>query len=204
MLLHESIDQVAASDPHRPALSFGGRTFTFGELTARTTRLAAALGHCTRPGDRVAILGENHPSWVEAYYGVPRAGRIFVFLNHRLAAAELAAMVERAGATLVVGPRTDLDRIQPALTAVADVAAPGSLPTYVDLDQWERMRNEQPEPAAGAAAGARGGREAAVSRHADLVDLHQWQHRIAQGRNAHAPQPCRISGRQRVRTPDRR
>jgi len=137
LLLHELIDQMAATAPQRPALYFLGGTVTFGELSARTKRVAAALGHCTGPGDRVAIIGENHTSWVEAYYGVPRAGRILVFLNHRLAAAELAAIVDRAGATVVVGPRAELDRIQPS-----PAAAHGSIPTYIDLDEWERMGNE--------------------------------------------------------------
>jgi len=134
LLLHEPIDEMAASDPRRPALYFLGGTVTFGELSARTKRVAAALRHRTGPGDRVAIIGENHPSWVEAYYGVPRAGRILVFLNHRLAAAELAAIVDRSGATMVVGPRAELDRIQPSPTTAHD-----SIPTYIDLDEWERM-----------------------------------------------------------------
>lgn len=137
MLLHEPIDQMATTDPQRPALYFLGGTVTFGELSARTKRVAAALRRCTGPGDRVAIIGENHPSWVEAYYGVPRAGRILVFLNHRLAAAELAAIVERAGATVVVGPQAELNRIQPSRATARD-----SIPTYIDLDEWERMGNE--------------------------------------------------------------
>ena len=130
MLLHEPIDHMAATDPRRPALIFHGRTLSFGELSARTKRVAAALGHCSGPGDRVAIIGENHPSWVEAYYGVPRAGRILAFLNHRLTAAELAAIVVRAGATAVVGPPAELDRIEPSLAAlVADRA----MPTFLDV-----------------------------------------------------------------------
>ncbi len=139
MLLHESIDHMAATDPRRPALVFHGRTLSFGELSARTKRVAAALGQCTGPGDRVAIIGENHPSWVEAYYGVPRAGRILAFLNHRLTAAELAAIVVRAGATAVVGPPAELDRIEPSLAALVTDRA---MPTYLDLDQWEDMANE--------------------------------------------------------------
>jgi acyl-CoA synthetase (AMP-forming)/AMP-acid ligase II len=137
MLLHEPLDRMAATDPQRPALSFRGDTITFGQLSARTRRVAAALDHLTAPGDRVAIIGENHPSWVEAYYGVPRAGRILVFLNHRLAAAELASIVVRAGATVVVGPRAELDRIEQS-----HAAAHGSMPTYIDLDEWARMGNE--------------------------------------------------------------
>ena len=139
-LIFEPIDEVAASDPERPALYFKSRMLTFGELCARTKTLASALERRTAPGDRVAFVGENHPSWVEAYYAVPRAGRILVLLNHRLAAAELAAIVDRSGATIVVGPDSELDRIRRLVAAHAHVRA------LVDLNEWERMANETPEP----------------------------------------------------------
>ncbi len=87
----------------------------------------------------MAIIGENHPSWVEAYYGVPRAGRILAFLNHRLAAPELAAIVVRAGATVVVGPRAELERMEPSIAALVGGRA---IPTSIDLGEWERMANE--------------------------------------------------------------
>jgi acyl-CoA synthetase (AMP-forming)/AMP-acid ligase II len=98
--------------------------------------VAAGIARRTAPGDRVAMVGDNDPSWIEAYYGVPRAGRILVFLNHRLAAAELAAIVERSGSTVVVGPAAELDRIRPLLATLPVV------PTTIDLDQWERMLDE--------------------------------------------------------------
>ena len=138
-LVHQPIDQMAATNPQHPALYFRDRMLTFGELSARTKNVAAALERCTAPGDRVAIVGENHPSWVEAYYGVPRAGRILVLLNHRLAAAELAAIVERSGAAIVVGPDIELDRIRPL------VAAHGRVRALVDLNEWERMAGEPPD-----------------------------------------------------------
>ena len=142
-LLYEPIDQVAAADSQRPALYFQGRMMTFGELSARTKRVAAAITRRTAPGDRVGIVGENHPSWIEAYYGVPRAGRILVFLNHRLAAAELAAIVERSGATVVVGPETELVRIRPLVSAPLR----SDVPALIDLNEWEQMLAEPTDPA---------------------------------------------------------
>jgi acyl-CoA synthetase (AMP-forming)/AMP-acid ligase II len=139
-LLHEPIDRVAAADPQRPALYFRNRAMTFGELSARTRKVAAALERCTAPRDRVAIVGGNHPSWVEAYYGVPRAGRILVLLNYRLAAAELAAIVERSGATIVIGPDIELERVRSL------VAVHPHVPTLIDLNDWERMAGETPDP----------------------------------------------------------
>jgi acyl-CoA synthetase (AMP-forming)/AMP-acid ligase II len=132
-LLHEAIEDVARTDPQRPALYFGDHVITFGALAARIGRVAASVAATTEPGDRVALVGDNHPSWVEAYFGVPRAGRILVFLNHRLAAAELAAILERSGATVVVGPAAELDRLRPLMATLP------TAPTLLDLDQWEGM-----------------------------------------------------------------
>jgi acyl-CoA synthetase (AMP-forming)/AMP-acid ligase II len=135
-LLHEPIDRMAESDPQRPALYYGDGVLTFGALSARTKTAAAAIARRTAPGDRVAMIGENHPSWVEAYYGVPRAGRVLVFLNHRLAAAELASILHRSGATVVIGPRPELERLAPLRAEFPAVH------TVLNLDEWERMLAE--------------------------------------------------------------
>ena len=75
----------------------------------------------TAPGDRVALVGRNRPAYVAALYGIPAAGRIAVPLNHRLAPTEIAAQIERAGATLVIAD--DLPGAVPWAAWEADVAA---------------------------------------------------------------------------------
>ena len=70
------------------------------------------------------------PRWVECYYAVPSVGRVLVFGNHRLAAAELRSVLERSGATVVIGPRAELDRIVGA-------DPPGVVERVIDLDEWE-------------------------------------------------------------------
>ncbi|MGH9023173.1 MAG: acyl-CoA synthetase [Acidimicrobiia bacterium] len=93
----------AAISPHRRALTFEGRTWTFGELEERAERLAGALragGLCT--GDRIAFLGLNHPAFLETLLAAARLGAIFVPLNFRLTAPELAYIVEDAGVHTLV------------------------------------------------------------------------------------------------------
>ena len=126
--LHEVLTRGSATHPDTPALLDGDRTFSFAELADRAARAAAVVESMTRPGARVAFVGENHWSWVDAYYGVPRGGRLLVFCNHRLAPAELRSVLERSGATVLVGPRAELDRIDHASTAVTRA---------LDLDDWE-------------------------------------------------------------------
>ena len=127
--LPDVLDRAAQADPAALALLDHERRFTFAELSDRSRRTAVAVAQRTDPGDRVAFVGENHVSWVDAYTGVPRARRVLVFANHRQAAPEIRSVVERSGARLLVGPRSELDRI--------DVGALARPPATLDLDGWE-------------------------------------------------------------------
>ncbi len=70
----------------------------YGEFYGRARRLAEALRRAgLRGDDRVATLMWNHYAHLEAYFGVPLAGGIVHTLNLRLAAAELAYIMNHAG-----------------------------------------------------------------------------------------------------------
>lgn len=125
MLLHQVIEQAAAISPGAIALVDGDRSFTFSQLQERVSLTAAVIGSITRPGDRVAVIGPNHHGWIDLYYGVPAAGRSLVFLNHRLAPAELDALLIRSGAAVIIGERSHLDR-----------RATATIPE-LDWQQWE-------------------------------------------------------------------
>ncbi|HVX20550.1 MAG TPA: AMP-binding protein [Acidimicrobiales bacterium] len=103
MLLHDVLDQAAARRPGALALVHAQGSLTFDELSRRAARLSAALGRLVPPGAPVAIVGDNGPEWVEGYYGVPAGGHVLAMVNHRLAPAEQAAVVEAAGARAVLG-----------------------------------------------------------------------------------------------------
>ncbi len=133
MLLHQLIDSVAASDPERTALFYRDEDISFAELSDRSRGAARVIATITEPGDRVAIIGENHPSWVECYYGVPESGRILVFLNHRLAPAELASILRRSGSSVLIGPGVELDRLSPLAPEFPDVH------TRIGLEQWASL-----------------------------------------------------------------
>ncbi len=143
--LHGVVDRLAAAAPAAPALVDGDHETTFAGLADRVARTTAFVAASSAPGDRIAVVGENHRSWVDAYYGVPRAGRILVFGNHRLAAPELRSVLARSGARVLVGPAAELDRIDPPSGVVR-----------VDLDAWEAgLAAAAPAPpVAGADAGA--------------------------------------------------
>lgn len=96
----------ARKTPHRTALTHQGRTITYAVLHARVLRLAHALrARGVRRGDRVAYLGPNHPAFLETFFAAGALGAVFVPLNTRLAAPEIAYQVADAGArTLIHSP----------------------------------------------------------------------------------------------------
>jgi fatty-acyl-CoA synthase len=120
--------------PGKAALVHGDRVETYGELHARVTRLAhglRALG--VARGDRVAYLGPNHPAFLETLFATGAIGAVFVPLNTRLAAEELAHCLTDSGTSvLVYAPQH--------AGAVADIRERTNVRTHVALaDEYEPL-----------------------------------------------------------------
>lgn len=96
----------AAQRPDAPALTFEGRTATFAELDASSSRAAQALQReGVRPGDRVALLTRNCAEFFELIFACGKLGAILVGLNWRLVAREIEAIVADAQPRFaIVGP----------------------------------------------------------------------------------------------------
>lgn len=102
MLVSEIPEFGALHHGGQTAIIDGDRRLTYSQLAERSRRLSRGIAAITAPGDRVAILSMNRSEFVEAYYGVPGAGRALVFLNYRLHPRELASIVEDSGAPVVL------------------------------------------------------------------------------------------------------
>ena len=88
--------------PHRTAVVCGDERFTYKEFAARAARLGGALKDGgVEPGDRVAFLSMNCHRLLEAYYGVLEASAVLLPLNVRLAAPELAYILNDSGAKVL-------------------------------------------------------------------------------------------------------
>lgn len=92
-------------EPSRTAVIFEEQETSFGEFGELVRRQASVLkagGVCR--GDRVAYLGHNHPAFLQTMFAAHMLSAIFVPLNFRLTAEELAFIVNDAGVhTLLVG-----------------------------------------------------------------------------------------------------
>ncbi|MEV5843583.1 AMP-binding protein [Streptomyces sp. NPDC051985] len=109
----EQLARHARQRPDRPALSFGGRTLTYGELDRRVNRLARTLNSFgVGAGDRVAVLMRNRLEVVESYFAAMRLGAIAVPVNFRMVAPEVRHILADSGAKVLVvdGESADVAR----------------------------------------------------------------------------------------------
>jgi acyl-CoA synthetase (AMP-forming)/AMP-acid ligase II len=87
------------------------------DLAAGIARCAAALAaRSVGRGDRVAFLGQNHPSQIVLLFACARLGAVQVPLNWRLAAPELRFILKDSGSRLLLAT--------PAFAEAARQAAP--------------------------------------------------------------------------------
>jgi long-chain acyl-CoA synthetase len=102
--LKEMINTNAQRYADKTALVGEDRSYTFEEVNRRINSLVHALADLgVEKGDRVGILAYNCPQYFEVF-GLAKAGRICVPLNHRSVGRELAYLINNSGLnTLIVG-----------------------------------------------------------------------------------------------------
>jgi long-chain acyl-CoA synthetase len=94
----------ATRDPDLPAIvmAASGEIVTYAELESRSARVARALRAAgLRPGDHVALLLDNRAATLELAWAAQRSGLYYTPVNTRLAADEVAYVVDDCGATVL-------------------------------------------------------------------------------------------------------
>lgn len=100
--------------PDKPALHFQGRTITYAELFARSEAVACWLQSLgLEKGDRVAVLLDNCPEFIELYLACARLGVIFVPFNFRLAPPEIDYLLGNCRPRLFVFRDHLADKVAP-------------------------------------------------------------------------------------------
>ena len=93
------LERVAARAPNAPALHYGGRTHTYGDLLDGSRRVAASLAALgIAAGDKVALWFPNTPAYLQLYFALGRLGAVAVAVNTRFRALEVADILARSNA----------------------------------------------------------------------------------------------------------
>ena len=74
-----------------------------GAATMAYSQHLAGLG--IGRGDKVAMLCENRPEWVVAYFAIHRAGAVLVPIDSSLTADDIGNILKRSGTTLLIASR---------------------------------------------------------------------------------------------------
>ncbi len=107
-----------------------GRRFSYAELNERTNRAANFLRDRlgVQAGDRVSILADNSVVYLDLFYGLAKIGAILAPLNWRLAAPELAYIVNDCQPKVLVYGSEYTDLLVNMLPQI-------DVPHYVALDE---------------------------------------------------------------------
>jgi long-chain acyl-CoA synthetase len=121
----------------RPLL-FEGRVMTFAELDAMASRVANALiASGVRTQDRIAYLSKNTDHFLPCLLGACKARATLAPFNFRLAAPEIARILEDSGAEILfVGPDV-ADLADQAIVALA--SKPRRIALDFDREGYERL-----------------------------------------------------------------
>ena len=165
--------------------------YTYCELSARSRRLAVALGRLgIQDGDRVATFCWNHHQHLEAYFGIPAAGAVLHTLNLRLHPDELAYIMTHAGDKAVIvdaGLMPMFEKVRERIASleiiVASEESGGASDGVIDYESLladareedfrEHVRDEQTAAAMCYTTGTTGKPKAVLYSHRALV-LHSY------------------------------
>jgi long-chain acyl-CoA synthetase len=138
MDLGRMLAQTAARIPDKTLVLFRGQGTTYAEFDQRANQVANALISLgIQPGDRVALFMGNLPLFMEAYYGILKAGASVVPLNVLYKAGEVEYILKDSGAKALLtfsSAATPFEKVALAAAPHAPdlrniiVAAPESIP----------------------------------------------------------------------------
>src|SRR4051812_10752689 len=95
-------EQSARFGAH-PAVIGGGETIGYDQLAERCARIASFLAaRGIRRGDRIGLLMNNRPEWVQTFFGAVMAGAAVVAFSTWSKREELAYLIADSGIRLIV------------------------------------------------------------------------------------------------------
>lgn len=102
MNLAQMMNLNARKYPEKTSLRYNGNSLTYGALREASERAAGLLqGWGIKKGDKVAIMSQNTPDFVIAFFGIIKAGGVAVPVNHKLMAPEVEYILEHSEAKII-------------------------------------------------------------------------------------------------------
>ncbi len=130
----------ARKQPSAVSLVLGDKEVTWAQLLSRSAQVAQGLRRAgVKSQDRVAFLDKNGIEHFEVFYGCALLNAVSVDVNWRLAAPEVAFIVNDSQAeVLIVGQEfvAILDAIVNDLANVKTVIVIGGHPNHNDYERW--------------------------------------------------------------------
>lgn len=137
---------VVKKNPDKPALIYGEKIYTYGELDRLINRFGNMLSRLgVYRGDRVALMMNNRPEFIIAYYGAVKIGAVIVPVNTFLLEEELKFQLNDLEARVFVGTdwvamryaavEHDVPSMQAAIFA-------GKQKNYLSMDEMMREETE--------------------------------------------------------------
>ena len=129
----------AEEHPDRAMLVAAGRTWSYGQVDAKSSALAAALGELgIEADDRIAIVMPNWPEWVITLLAAAKLGATIVPLNARLSYHELKYQLRHAEVSAVFAAERHggIDYLQIFEDIIAELPDLLYLVTVGDEELW--------------------------------------------------------------------
>ena len=118
------VEKWGCSAPDRPAIAFGGASYSnYRQWAARSRALAGNLRALCRPDDRVAIAMTNRPEFIEALFAIWHAGLVAVPMNAKLHSEEFGYIVGQSEASLILASPDRADDVAPHGRTIATESA---------------------------------------------------------------------------------
>lgn len=131
MNLATALVRTAQEHPARPALRVGTESLTYREFLTRAQAAAGFMRACgAKPGDRVALVAPNVPSFPIVFYGALLSGCVVVPMSPLLSRREVSYHLSDSGTRMVFADRSAASAVEEAaekegITAV--IIGPGGL-----------------------------------------------------------------------------
>ena len=144
-----NIADHAVAAAHSPALVTDGGTISFGELYARSQRVAAALhGAGLRRGDGVGLVVSNRPEFFEITWGCQLSGLYYTAVNTHFTPDEVAYVIGDSDAKAVFVDASMIDiaaHVRTVNTTVdVHVSVAGELPSWCPYEDFLAAAGKAP------------------------------------------------------------